>query len=58
LGRASLLLPDFKNAAELRLVIRQGQAQNRLSSPLVHFTSRYAVWVKKLRGASLPKGSG
>jgi predicted metal-dependent phosphoesterase TrpH len=49
LGRASLLLPEFKNARELRQVIRQGQPQQRLSSPLVHMTSRYAVWVKARR---------
>lgn len=49
LGRATLLLPEFDDAAGLRRVIRQGQMTARLSSPLVHFSSRWAVWVKKLR---------
>ncbi len=49
LGRANLLLPEFDAADGLRQVIRQGQIDARLSSPLVHFSSRWAVWVKKLR---------
>jgi histidinol phosphatase-like PHP family hydrolase len=49
LGRATLLLPDFKDANGLRTVIRSGQPQVTLSSPLVHLTSRYAVWRKNLR---------
>lgn len=46
LGRATLLLPEFADADGLRAVIRSGQAEVRLSSPWVHFTSRYAVWKK------------
>jgi predicted metal-dependent phosphoesterase TrpH len=49
LGRATLLLPDFKDANGLRTVIRSGRPQVTLSSPLVHLTSRYAVWRKNLR---------
>ncbi len=49
LGRATLLLPDFSDADGLRSVITASQAQTRLSSPLVHLTSRYAVWRKRSR---------
>jgi predicted metal-dependent phosphoesterase TrpH len=49
LGRATLILPDFTNANELRAVIRSGQPRVTLTSPLVHLTSRYAVWRKKLQ---------
>jgi len=51
LGRACLLLPDFQDAEGLRQVVRQGQPQVILSSPLIHLTSRYAVWRKKHNGA-------
>jgi len=50
LGRATLTLENFTDADGLRRVIRQGQAQTRLSSPLIHLTSRFAVIVKKLGG--------
>lgn len=48
LGRAVMLLPEFSTADELRSVIRQAKFNARLSSPLVHFYSRYAVWYKKI----------
>ena len=48
LGTATLTLENFSNGDDLRRIIRQGQAHNRLSSPLIHFSSRYAVTVKKL----------
>ncbi len=48
LGIATLTLPPFANGDDLRRVIRQGQAHTRLSSPLIHLTSRYAVVMKKL----------
>jgi predicted metal-dependent phosphoesterase TrpH len=47
-GHAILIIPPFSNAAELRAVIRQSQPVTRLSSPWIHFTSRYAVLMKKL----------
>lgn len=47
LGRALLSMPDFSDAAGLRAVIREGVPLVTLSSPWVHFTSRYATWVKK-----------
>jgi hypothetical protein len=52
LGRARMHLPDFNYAEGLRGVIAQARFQVRLSSPFVHFTSRYAVW-KKARDARL-----
>lgn len=48
LGRAILELPPFNSAAELRAVIRDARPLVRLSSPAIHFTSRYAVFKKKL----------
>ena len=48
LGRARLLVPPFKDADELRGVIRQAQVQGRLSPHWVHLASRYAVWRKRL----------
>jgi predicted metal-dependent phosphoesterase TrpH len=47
LGRAHLALPDFEGGEGLRAVIRQGQPVTRLSSPFVHFTSRYATIMKQ-----------
>jgi hypothetical protein len=48
LGRASMLLPEFHDTESLRQAMAQVEFEVRLSSPLVHFTSRYAVWRKKL----------
>ena len=47
LGRAAMLLPAFTDAASLKGALRQVRFEARLSSPLVHFTSRYASWYKK-----------
>jgi len=58
LDRATLTLPAFTEAEELRRVIRAGVENVRLSSPLIHLTSRYATTVKKLGLAgkfTLPK---
>jgi predicted metal-dependent phosphoesterase TrpH len=49
LGRASMLLPEFNDAQGLRQALEQVEFQVRLSSPLVHLSSRYAVWRKKLQ---------
>jgi predicted metal-dependent phosphoesterase TrpH len=48
LGRASLLLDHFRDADDLRHVIRSGVQAVRLSSPLIHFSSRYASIMKKM----------
>ena len=47
-GRATLRLPPFNDAAGLRRAISQAEAHCKLSSPLVHFTSRLAVWYKQV----------
>jgi len=49
LGRATLLLPDFNNADDLRRVIGAGKPQVRLSGGWVHLASRYASWRKQYR---------
>ncbi|MFN3741401.1 MAG: PHP-associated domain-containing protein [Anaerolineales bacterium] len=48
-GRASLFLPAFGSAEELRQVLPQAELQARLSPPWVHLFSRYATWRKRLR---------
>jgi predicted metal-dependent phosphoesterase TrpH len=54
-GRAILITPLFTNADQLRAVIRHSQSVTRLSSPWIHFTSRYAVLMKKLLPRLRPK---
>jgi predicted metal-dependent phosphoesterase TrpH len=49
LGRALQILPDFSDAVNLRASFSVAYSVTRLSSPLIHLTSRWAVWVKKLR---------
>lgn len=46
LGRATLLLPDFQDAAGLKAALPQAVVSARLSSPWVHFASVYARWRK------------
>lgn len=47
-GRATLRLPPFRDAAGLRVALKQAEVIGRLSSPLVHLFSRYASLRKKL----------
>lgn len=49
-GRAILRLPEFDDAQSLKIALNGARFETRLSSPFVHFTSRYAVWVKEIRG--------
>lgn len=49
LGRSILLLEQFEGPEEMRKVIRGGIPRTRLSSPWVHFVSRYAVMRKAIR---------
>ncbi len=49
LGRAVLMVTPFAGAEELRAVLPQAQVKARMSSPLIHLTSRYAVLVKRLQ---------
>lgn len=51
-GRSYLEIDNFQNADDLRKVIRDAKPVTRLSSPLVHLTSRYSVMVKKITGRS------
>lgn len=48
LGQARLVIPPFKDADELRAVIREAQVQGSLSPPWVHLASRYAAWRKRM----------
>ena len=52
LGRSRLLLEPFDGPEDLRRVLRKGRASVKWSPPWVHFTSRYAVLYKKLKGYS------
>lgn len=54
-GRASVLLPEFQDAASLKAALAQAQFDVQLSSPWVHFTSRYAVWFKKVFKPEIPR---
>jgi predicted metal-dependent phosphoesterase TrpH len=49
IGRAVMVLPQFRGPEELRKVIGQGRVAGRLSSPFVHFASRYAKLRKKVK---------
>jgi hypothetical protein len=48
LGRSTLMLLPFRNAEELRGVLRQGEPRTRWSPPWIHLTSRYAALRKRL----------
>ena len=45
---ATLVLPEFTDALSLEHALAQAQKRARLSSPWVHFYSRYAAWRKKM----------
>ncbi len=46
IGAASLTLPDFHDAASLKQSLAVAESHTHLSSPFVHFYSRYASWRK------------
>jgi predicted metal-dependent phosphoesterase TrpH len=48
IGRAVQILPEFQDAASLREALQSAQYETHLSSPFIHFTSRYAVWRKQI----------
>jgi hypothetical protein len=48
-GRSILILPDFGDPPGLKAALEKARSQTRLSSPFVHFASRYAAWVKEYR---------
>jgi predicted metal-dependent phosphoesterase TrpH len=51
-GRSLLRLEPFNGPDEMRKVIRVGQPLTKWSPPWFHFTSRYAVAMKKLQTRS------
>jgi predicted metal-dependent phosphoesterase TrpH len=53
-GRAAMLIPDFTDAASFKNALPKAEFETRLSSPLIHFTSRYAVWYKQLFNPQIP----
>jgi predicted metal-dependent phosphoesterase TrpH len=46
-GKATLTLPDFIDAASLKQALPRAQPHVRLSGPWVHFYSSHAVWRKR-----------
>ena len=49
IGRGTLLLPHFEDAETLKKSLPKAVSPHlTLSSPFVHFTSRYAVWRKRI----------
>ena len=54
IGRAAMLLPDFHDANSFKEAIPKAQFETRLSSPLVRFTSRYAVLYKLIFNPDVP----
>lgn len=47
LGKATLLMPPFVDADELKQALQKARRDVSLSAPWVHFYSRYASWRKK-----------
>ncbi len=54
IGRAAMVLPDFHDANSYKEAIPKAQFETRLSSPLVRFTSRYAVMYKLIFNPQVP----
>jgi predicted metal-dependent phosphoesterase TrpH len=53
LGRATMKLPSFSDTGSLKQALTQAEFKMSLSSPFIHFTSRYATWRKAI--AAKPK---
>jgi len=49
LGRATMLMPQFDDPESFKEALWESDIDGKRSSPLVHFFSRYAVFVKHLR---------
>ena len=47
-GRATLIMDDFDDAASFKAALRNTQQSTQLSPPFVHLFSRWAVFCKKL----------
>ena len=54
IGRAAMIFPEFDDADSLKEALPKAQFETTLSSPLVHFTSRYSVWYKMLFKPEVP----
>lgn len=54
-GRATMHLPEFHDAAGLRTALGGAEVRGRLSPYWVHLLSRYASWSKGLRRGGLPR---
>jgi predicted metal-dependent phosphoesterase TrpH len=52
IGRATLRLPMFHDAASLKNSLQHARLEGVLSAPWVHLSSRYAVWRKSLEISS------
>jgi len=52
IGRAIMTMPEFNSVDGLRESIKHASYQTTLSSPFIHFSSRYAVWRKKINSRS------
>lgn len=50
IGRAWVAMPDFTTPAEFIEALKQGKLRGRMSSPLIHLTSRYATTRSRLFG--------
>jgi len=51
LGRGTLLLHPFEDTESLKISLKDAVVPKViLGTPFVHITSRWAVWLKKLRG--------
>jgi predicted metal-dependent phosphoesterase TrpH len=48
-GRATLLMPEFKDAGTFRAALKDAEKDTALSPPFVHLFSRFAVFMKGLR---------
>ena len=48
-GRAYVELPGFEGPDDFLDCLAQGQIGGRVSSPLVHFSSTYARWLRRLK---------
>ena len=51
MGRATLTLPEFHDADSLRAAVKSARQETKLSSPFIHFTSRYAHIKKDIQNA-------
>jgi predicted metal-dependent phosphoesterase TrpH len=46
LGRATMKIPSFSDTGSLKQALTDAEFKVSLSSPFIHFTSRYATWRK------------